>query len=75
MLLNTYKLEIVNSECMPRAMGVLFFAHLDQEVTKAIPFNFCSTRHAKTGGNLMQSRSDTTLISPGGWCPFPHPYH
>ncbi len=34
MLLETYKLEIVNSECMPGAMGVLCFAHLDRPHSK-----------------------------------------
>ena len=38
MLLETYKLEIFNSECMPGAMAVHCFAHLNQDVGKAIPY-------------------------------------
>lgn len=38
MLLNTYKLEIFNSECMPGAMTVHCFAHLDQDVSCALPY-------------------------------------
>jgi ArsR family metal-binding transcriptional regulator len=38
MLLETYKLEIFNSECMPGAMAVHCFAHLDQDVGEAIPY-------------------------------------
>ncbi len=38
MLLESYTLEIFNSECMPGAMAVHCFAHLDQDVGKAIPY-------------------------------------
>jgi ArsR family metal-binding transcriptional regulator len=38
MLLETYKLEIFNSECMPGAMAVHCFAHLDQDVGETIPY-------------------------------------
>ena len=38
MLLESYQLEIVNSICMPGAMGVHCFAHLDQDVAEAIPY-------------------------------------
>ncbi len=38
MLLESYKLEIFNSECMPGAMAVHCFAHLDQDVGEAIPY-------------------------------------
>ena len=38
MLLKTYDLEIFNSECMPGAMAVHCFAHLDQDVGEAIPY-------------------------------------
>jgi ArsR family metal-binding transcriptional regulator len=38
MLLESYRLEIFNSECMPGAMAVHCFAHLDQDVGKAIPY-------------------------------------
>ncbi len=38
MLLSTYHLEIFNSECMPGAMGVHCFAHLDQDVSAALPY-------------------------------------
>lgn len=38
MLLKTYTLEIFNSECMPGAMGVHCYAHLDQDVSEAIPY-------------------------------------
>lgn len=38
MLLEGYQLEIFNSECMPGAMGVHCFAHLDQDVSQVIPY-------------------------------------
>ncbi|MFH1985962.1 MAG: (Fe-S)-binding protein [Pseudomonadota bacterium] len=38
MLLSSYRLEIFNSECMPGAMGVHCFAHLDQDVSEALPY-------------------------------------
>ena len=38
MLLESYFLEIFNSECMPGAMAVHCFAHLDQDVGEAIPY-------------------------------------
>ena len=38
MLLNTYRLEIFNSECNPSVMTVHCFAHLDQDVSEALPY-------------------------------------
>ncbi len=38
MLVNTYRLEIFNNECMPGAMSVQCFAHLDQDVGSALPY-------------------------------------
>jgi len=38
MLLESYTLEIFNSECMPGAMAVHCFAHLDQDVGESIPY-------------------------------------
>ena len=38
MLLNGYRLEIFNNECMPGAMTVQGFAHLDQDVGQALPY-------------------------------------
>jgi ArsR family metal-binding transcriptional regulator len=38
MLLNGYHLEIFNNECMPGAMTVQCFAHLDQDVGPALPY-------------------------------------
>lgn len=38
MLLESYHLEIFNNECMPGAMIVQCFAHLDQDVSDALPF-------------------------------------
>lgn len=38
MLLETYRLEIFNNECMPGAMSVQCFAHLNQDVSEALPF-------------------------------------
>jgi hypothetical protein len=32
MLVNEYRLEILNNECMPSAMSLKCFAHLDQDV-------------------------------------------
>ena len=38
MLLETYRLEIFNNKCMPGAMTVQCFAHLDQDVSGALPY-------------------------------------
>ena len=38
MLLKSYKLEIFNPECRPGAMAVHCFAHLDQDVSAALPY-------------------------------------
>jgi ArsR family metal-binding transcriptional regulator len=38
MLLKSYSLEIFNNACMPGAMTVQCFAHLDQDVSKALPY-------------------------------------
>ena len=38
MLLRGYRLEIFNNECMPSAMSVQCFAHLDQDISEALPF-------------------------------------
>ncbi len=38
MLLESYRLEIFNNECMPDAMTVQCFAHLNQDVSEALPF-------------------------------------
>lgn len=38
MLLETYRLEIFNNECMPGALSVQCFAHLDQDVSPALPY-------------------------------------
>lgn len=38
MLMNQYRLEIFNNECMPGAMSVQCFAHLDQDVGPALPY-------------------------------------
>ena len=38
MLLNSYTKKIFNNECMPGAMSVQCFAHLDEDVGKALPY-------------------------------------
>jgi ArsR family metal-binding transcriptional regulator len=38
MLLESYRLEIFNSKCQPGAMGVHCHAHLDQDVSCALPY-------------------------------------
>lgn len=38
MLLECYRLEIFNSACNPSAMAVHCFAHLDQDVSEALPY-------------------------------------
>jgi len=38
MLLKSYTKEIFNNECMPSAMTVQCFAHLDEEVGEALPY-------------------------------------
>ena len=38
MLVNEYRLEIFNNECMPSATSVQCFAHLDQDVSLALPY-------------------------------------
>jgi ArsR family metal-binding transcriptional regulator len=38
MILDSYRLEIFNNECMPGAMSVQCFAHLDQDISPALPY-------------------------------------
>ncbi len=38
MLLKSYTMEIFNNECMPSAMSVQCFAHLDEDVGEALPY-------------------------------------
>ena len=38
MLLRGYQLEILNNEWMPSAMSVNCHAHLDQDVSAALPY-------------------------------------
>jgi len=38
MLLKSYTKEIFNNECMPSAMSVQCFAHLDQDVSEVLPY-------------------------------------
>ena len=38
MLLESYRMEIFNSKCQPGAMSVHCFAHLDQDVSEALPY-------------------------------------
>ena len=38
MLLKSYTREIFNNECMPSAMSVQCFAHLEQDVSLALPY-------------------------------------
>ena len=38
MLLKSYTKEIFNNECMPSAMSVQCFAHLDEDVGEALPY-------------------------------------
>jgi ArsR family metal-binding transcriptional regulator len=38
MLLKNYRLDIFNNECMPGAMSVQCIAHLEQDVSAALPY-------------------------------------
>ncbi|MEN8210702.1 MAG: (Fe-S)-binding protein [Thermodesulfobacteriota bacterium] len=38
MMVNNYKLEILNNQCMPSAINVNCFAHLDQDISPALPY-------------------------------------
>jgi len=38
MLLESYTKEIFNNECMPSAMSVQCFAHLDEDISEALPY-------------------------------------
>ena len=38
MLLKSYTTEIFNNECMPGAMSVQCFAHLNEDVGEVIPY-------------------------------------
>ena len=38
MLLKTYRMELFNNECMPSAMTIQCFAHLEQDVSAALPY-------------------------------------
>lgn len=38
MLLKSYRMELFNNECMPSAMTIQCFAHLDQDVSATLPY-------------------------------------
>ena len=38
MLLKSYQMELFNNECMPSAMTIQCFAHLEQDVSAALPY-------------------------------------
>lgn len=61
MLLETYRLEIFNSRCNPGAMAVHCFAHLDQDVSLALPY-----LNAVLGGfNYVKDPPSVTFRSQG----------
>lgn len=61
MLLESYRLEIFNSRCNPGAMAVHCFAHLDQDVSEAIPY-----LNAVLGGfNVTREPPSVTFRSQG----------
>jgi len=61
MLLESYHLEIFNSECNPAAMTVQCFAHLDQDVSEALPY-----LNAELGGfEYMKDPPAVTFRSQG----------
>jgi ArsR family metal-binding transcriptional regulator len=61
MLLETYRLEIFNSRCNPGAMAVHCFAHLEQDVSEAIPY-----LNAALGGfNVTKDPPSVTFRSQG----------
>jgi hypothetical protein len=52
MLLKSYTKEIFNNECMPSAMSVQCFAHLNEDVGEALPYlNASLGGHIFTQGN------------------------
>jgi len=38
MLLKSYRMELFNNECMPSAITIQCFAHLDQDVSAVLPY-------------------------------------
>jgi ArsR family metal-binding transcriptional regulator len=48
MLLKSYTKEIFNNECMPSAMSVQCFAHLNEDVSEALPY-----LNASLGGHIF----------------------
>jgi ArsR family metal-binding transcriptional regulator len=61
MLLKSYRLEIFNSKCQPGAMSVHCFAHLDQNVSEAMPY-----LNAVLGGfEYVKSPSSVTFKNHG----------
>ena len=61
MLLESYTLEIFNSRCNPGAMAVHCFAHLDQDVSAALPY-----LNAILGGfNYVKDPPSVTFKSQG----------
>ena len=61
MLLETYQLEIFNSKCNPGAIAVHCFAHLNQDVSEAIPY-----LNAVLGGfNFTKDPPSVTFRSQG----------
>jgi ArsR family metal-binding transcriptional regulator len=61
MLLESYSLEIFNSRCNPGAMTVHCFAHLDQDISAALPY-----LNAVLGGfNYVKDPPSVTFKSQG----------
>jgi hypothetical protein len=57
MFVNEYRLEMFNNECMPGAMSVQCFAHLDEDIGEALPY-----LNASLGGSHLHSRSTVRNI-------------
>lgn len=57
MWFETYRLEIFHSKCQPGAMGGHCFAHLDQDVSMALPYLNTVIRGSNISKILQASHS------------------
>ena len=61
MLLKSYTKEIFNNECMPSAMSVQCFAHLDNDVSEVLPY----LNTALGGFNYIKNPPSVTFKTQG----------
>jgi ArsR family metal-binding transcriptional regulator len=63
MLLKSYTKEIFNNECMPSAMSLQCFVHLDEDVGEVLPYlNVITVHSKKIAINALKDEEEATKI-------------